>query len=106
MIFGATGHLGAYTLDYLKEKFDDTKYELIAIGRKQTNFFKKQGIEYYQVDVTDKNTFKNLPRKNIYAVICFVGIMPAAMEGYNPYSYVDVNVTGILNVLEYCRINQ
>jgi UDP-glucose 4-epimerase len=25
------------------------------------------------------------------------------MEGYNPQTYIDVNVTGTLNVLEYCR---
>lgn len=29
--------------------------------------------------------------------------MPARMKGYNPYKYIDVNITGNLNVLEYCR---
>lgn len=105
LVFGATGHLGAYTVDYLREKLNFDNYELIAIGRKQTDFFEKQGIKYAQVDVTDKRAFEKLPQKNVYAVVCFVGMMPAAMEGYNPYTYVDVNITGILNVLEYCRIN-
>ena len=27
------------------------------------------------------------------------------MEGYDPQKYIDVNITGNLNVLEYCRIN-
>lgn len=27
------------------------------------------------------------------------------MKGYNPYKYIDVNITGTLNVLEYCREN-
>ncbi|KKE79882.1 NAD(P)-dependent oxidoreductase [Bacilli bacterium] len=106
LVFGATGHLGAYTVDYLKESFNQNKFELIAIGRKQTDFFEKQGIKYCQVDVTDKDAFKRLPQEDVFAVVCFVGMMPAAMQGYNPHIYVDVNVTGVLNILEYCRINQ
>lgn len=33
------------------------------------------------------------------------GAMPARMEGYNPQYYIDVNITGNLNILEYCREN-
>jgi UDP-glucose 4-epimerase len=106
IVFGATGHLGAYTVDYLKENLDFNEFELIAVGRKKTNFFEKQGIKYYQVDVTDKDAFNLLPKKDIFAVICLVGVMPAAMEGYNPFAYVDVNVSGVLNILEYCRVNK
>lgn len=25
------------------------------------------------------------------------------MKGYNPYKYIDVNITGNMNILEYCR---
>src|SRR5699024_6924559 len=106
LVFGATGHMGAYTLDYLKDEFNNNEYEIIAVGRKETDFFSKQGIGYYQVDVTDVESIKKLPTKNVHAVVCFVGIMPAAMEGHNPQQYIDVNVTGILNILEYCRINK
>lgn len=36
----------------------------------------------------------------------FAGAMPAKMEGYNPYEYVNTIVMGTLNVLEYAkRIN-
>jgi len=106
LVFGATGHLGAYTVDYMKTQFNPIEYEVIAIGRKDTYFFQKQGIDYYQVDVTDKESFEKLPTENVHAVVCLVGVMPAAMEGYNPQSYIDVNVNGILNILEYCRTNQ
>lgn len=105
IVFGATGHLGAYTVDYLKDKLDEDNYEIINVGRKDTNYYINQGMKYYQVDVTDKEQFDKLPKDDIYAVICLVGIMPAAMEGYNPYSYIDVNITGVLNILEYCRRN-
>jgi len=103
IVFGATSHLGAYTVDYLKDKFKQDEYEIIAVGRKGTDFFNQLQIKYYQVDVTNKEDFRVLPTKNIHTVINLVGVMPAAMEGYNPYPYVDVNVTGVLNILEYCR---
>lgn len=106
LVFGATGHLGAYTVDYLNEKFNSTEYEVIAVGRKNTDFFSKQGIKYYQVDVTNEEHFIKLPKENVHAVVCLVGIMPAAMESYSPSQYVDINVSGVLNVLEYCKQNK
>lgn len=106
LIFGATGHLGAYTVDYLKEKINPNEFEIIAIGRRETNFFDRYGIKYIQLDVSDKSNFSRLPKCNVYAVINLVGIMPAAMDGYNPHSYVEVNVGGTLNILEYCRENK
>lgn len=106
LVFGATGHLGAYSMDYFKANLNPNEYEIIAVGRKNTDFYTKQGIKYYQVDVTIKQHFEKLPKDDIFAVVCLVGIMPAAMEGYDPFKYVDVNVAGILNVLEYCRYNK
>ena len=40
VIFGATGNIGAYFTDYCKHMLDSSKYELIAVGRKQTDFYK------------------------------------------------------------------
>ena len=39
LIFGATGNIGVYFVDYCKKIIDTEKYELIAVGRKKTNFF-------------------------------------------------------------------
>lgn len=36
-------------------------------------------------------------------MVDFAGMMPARMEGYDPQKYIDVNITGTLNVLEYCK---
>jgi len=105
IVFGATGHLGAYTVDYLKEHINKNEFEIIAVGRKQTDFYTKQGIKYYQVDISQKEQFDSLPKENIFAVINLAGAMPAAMEGYDPYKYINVNIIGVLNTLEYCRKN-
>lgn len=49
IIFGATGNVGAYVLKYAREYFNPEEYEVIASGRRRTDFFEKQGIPYYSV---------------------------------------------------------
>ena len=103
LIFGATGDTGKYLVDYLQAHLDLTIYSILATGRRATSFFEKRGIQYYQVDVSDKNAFIKLPR-DVYAVVDLAGLMPARMQGYDPQQYIDVNITGTLNILEYCRL--
>lgn len=100
VIFGATGCIGAYTASALT-----SDYEVVAIGRRQSDngFFKNIGIKYFSVDITSKKAFEKLyDEENIYAVIHFAGVMPAAMKGYTPQIYVDSVITGTLNVLNFC----
>jgi UDP-glucose 4-epimerase len=101
LVFGATGTIGAYTCLYLVEH----GYSVIAVGsRKDDNsFFKEYGINYYSVDITKQKDFAKLPITNIYAVIHLAGMLPARMEGYHPQRYIDVNVTGALNIFQYCE---
>lgn len=99
VIFGATGGVGAYAATHLIEK----GYKVFAVGhRKDDNdFFEGLGGEYYSVDISNKNTFDVLPKEDIYAVIHLAGMLPARMKGYDPQQYIDMNVTGTLNVLKY-----
>ena len=102
LVFGATGTIGAYTCLYLVEH----GYSVIAVGaRKDDNsFFKEYGINYYSVDITKQKDFAKLPITNIYAVIHLAGMLPARMEGYHPQRYIDINVTGTLNIfLRICE---
>lgn len=103
VVFGASGDTGKYLIDYfIKEKNNNSDFEIIASGTKNTDFFKKNGVPYIKVDITQKEQFNKLPL-DVYAVIDLAGAMPARMKGYNPQKYVDVNITGTLNILEYCR---
>lgn len=103
IVIGANGHVGAYTFDYLLSHLDLGEYRLIASGRRDTSFYTDKGIGYCKLDICNENDFSVLPTENVYAVINFAGIMPATMKGYNPYPYVDINIRGTLNVLEYCK---
>ena len=41
LILGATGNVGSYVWKYALDFFDKNKYEIIAVGRRRTDFFAK-----------------------------------------------------------------
>lgn len=105
IIFGATGNVGAYLLEYALKFFPKNEYEVIASGRRNTDFFSKRGISYYSVDLTKEEEFEKLPTENVYAVMLLAAQIPSYMDTYEPKKYVDSIVIGGYNVLEYCRKN-
>lgn len=105
VVFGASGETGKYFVEYFKNHYEGTEYELIATGTRQTNYFEQFNISYIPVDITKKEDFEKLPQTDVYAVLDLAGLMPARMKGYDPQRYIDVNITGGLNILEYCRIS-
>lgn len=106
VVFGATGNIGAYLTEYLVTHVDKNQYEIIATGRRKTDFFSRFGIRYIQVDITNEGSFDNLPKESIYAVINCAGILPAYSREGGIFSYIDTNITGSLRILEYARKNQ
>lgn len=103
LIFGATGNIGAYFTDYCKKHLDNKEYEVIAVGRKKTNFFQTLGIKYIQLDVCKTSDFDKLPQDGIYAIVNLVGLLPAYLQKYDPFAYVETNINGALRILEYAR---
>ncbi len=104
LVFGASGDTGRYFVNYFLDNYKGTEYKIIALGTRNTECFKDLGIEYIKMDITNKRDFELLP-KNVYAVVDLAGLMPARMKGYNPYKYIDINIIGNLNILEFCRKN-
>lgn len=102
IIFGATGNVGSYVHKYACEYFKD-RYEVIASGHRQTDFFEKQGQKYVSVDISRAEEFDKLPQEDVYAVIDLAAQIPSYMKGYQPEKYVQSNIMGAYNVLEYCR---
>lgn len=102
IIFGASGNVGSYVHKYACEYFKG-QYDVIASGRRKTDFFEKRGMSYYSVDISKKAEFEKLPKEDVHAVIYLAAEIPAYMDGYEPAKYLESNIIGAYNVLEYCR---
>lgn len=76
VVFGASGDTGRYFIEYFKQHYTGSDYEVIASGTRETNVFDKMGVSYYQVDISRKEDFEKLP-KDVYAVVNLAGMMPA-----------------------------
>lgn len=103
IVFGATGNIGAYFVDYCKEMFHGSEYEVVAAGRRKTSFFKENGIPYVDIDICKDDDFLKLPQNDVYAVVHLAGLLPAYLQRYDPFAYVETNIKGSLRILEYAR---
>lgn len=103
IILGATGNVGSYVFKYATEYFKDKDYEIIASGRRNTDFFEKRGYKYYSVDLSKKEELEKLPTENVYAVIYLAAEIPSYMDEYSAEKYINNNIISSFNVLEYCK---
>lgn len=106
VIFGATGNVGAYFVDYCHSYIDKSEYEVIAVGRKTTDYYEKNHITYVNVDICKEEDFSHLPVDDVYAVVNMAGLLPAYLKEYDPFAYVETNIKGGLRILEYARKNK
>lgn len=106
LILGGNGAIGQYMVDYFYDRRQEHDIELITadINDKDTGFIQNRS-KFFRLDVGKKEEFKQLPT-DIYAVIDLATHMPARMKGFDPQHYVDTNISGTLNVLEFCKENK
>ena len=106
LVFGAAGFIGTYLIDELvKLNYDVIASDISVIGN---NYSEKLGIPYIPLDITKKNEFEKLEKYPYDAVIHLAATQPAnvSAERYDPKDYINVNVNGTLNILEFCRVNK
>lgn len=108
IIIGASSFIGVYTVDEFLKQGE----EIIVTGR--NNKFKEHydelGVQYVNLDLTNKKDFEQLPKDGVDGVILLSGLLPANAEvdldeDENADEYFAVNTIGTINVLEYCRKN-
>lgn len=103
IVLGSAGNLGMYFMDYLMENLDKKKYEMIATGTKSEYLYEFYNGKYVKLDITNVEDFEKLPKENVHAIVDFAGVLPAYLSKDDPNKYIDVNIKGTLNVLEYAR---
>ncbi|MDR2010299.1 MAG: NAD(P)-dependent oxidoreductase [Bacteroidales bacterium] len=101
IIIGATGFIGTYLTDALIKE----GHNIIAAGRRLSalKYYKDNDITCVEIDITQKDDFLKLPTNGIDAVILLAALLPANTTIDDPYAYVNININGTLNVLEYCK---
>ena len=101
LIIGATGYVGRYLSIYLKEQ----GYDVLALGRskKVQEFFKENDVPFQYFDLSDDESFNQLPTENIEAVI---DLSACLAEHETPVEkFFEVNTIGVYKMLEFCRKN-
>lgn len=108
IVIGASSFIGVYTVDELITR----GCKVLATGRNE--LFRKHydslGVDYINLDITNKNDFDKLPQEDVEGVILLAALLPANSsvnidQNENASDYFTVNTIGTINVLEYCRKN-
>ena len=103
MIFGVSGNVGEYLVDYLSktEEVKSGKFEIIGVDIRFSKYVKEH-VKTYEVNINNKESlYSAIDEEDIYAIIDLVGPMPAKMNGYHPEEYVETNVLGTFNLAQY-----
>jgi UDP-glucose 4-epimerase len=103
LVFGAAGFMGTYLVDALvAQGYDVTASDL---NTESASFFADKGVPFVPLDITDRATFAAIPATAFDAVIHLAATQPAnvSAQRYAAESYINVNVGGTLNILEFCR---
>ncbi len=104
VVIGASSFIGTYLVDELVTQ----GRSIFATGYRNLNekYYVSKGIPFASVDISKQADMQKLPKRDIEAVVLLASMMPNNDNRCVPQPYVDINITGTLNVLEYCRNNK
>ena len=106
LVFGASGFIATYLIDeLLRQGCKVTATDISDIGRA---YYESKDVRYINIDIINKTDFEALGESKYDAVIHLAACQPAnvGQEKYDPRDYINVNVIGTLNILDFCKKNQ
>lgn len=106
LVFGAYGFIATYLIDALQA--EGHRVTAVDVDEAAAAYCQKKNVEFCRVDITNKEDFARLPQVAWDAVVHLAACQPAnvAEQSYDPADYVNTNVTGTLNILDYCARNR
>lgn len=105
LVFGAAGFIGTYLIDELAQH--GCRIVATDISDAGREHYLARGIPFVRVDITEQQDFAALPAVAYDAVVHLAALQPANFDPtrYVLRDYIDINVGGTLNILEFCRRN-
>lgn len=102
IVFGATGKIGTYLIDYIKKHSND-EFRVLAVGKRENGPSFLGDIEYCSMDIADEESFNRLPEDGVFAIINLAAVVTTRVTNQDISSYIKTNVLGAINILEYAK---
>lgn len=106
VVIGATGFIGMYTVEYLLSQGK----QVVATGRNVMlgQKLEAMGAQFVQFDMTKREDVSRLPTHDVEGIIVLAGLLPANATAdlahqENAADYFEVNVIGLITILEWAR---
>jgi len=106
LVFGAAGFIATYLVDeLLNQGCSVTATDISDVGRE---YYKQKNVKYIKIDITDRNAFGVLDDGKYDVIVHLAACQPAniGQAKYDAREYINVNILGTLNILEFCKERQ
>lgn len=105
LLTGATGQIGTELTPFLREKYGDEYVVAVGHRRQPAPLLKSAGL-YFSVDIRDSQGLDAIVAANgVDTIIHLVSLLSATAES-QPQRAWDINMNGLINVLDIARRRQ
>ena len=114
LVTGAAGFIGSHVSKLLRERGDavvgidnlNNYYDVALKEARLEQVASGEGFKFLKIDITDREAIKQLFAEEKFEKVVHLAAQAGVRYSLqNPYSYIDANIQGFINILEACRHN-